>query len=102
MELTENELFRRIVAWDENNFLLGAGRSGKSDKEKTDGLVDNHAYSIIDSRQDVCGTGIDLLLIRNPWGEGGELETGERMLAATTESLQTLLTHKANVFQASS
>lgn len=76
LELTEDELYIRIVTWDENNYLLGAATSGSSDKQSTDGIVDNHAYSVIDSRQNICGTGIDLLLIRNPWGEGGELKNG--------------------------
>lgn len=78
-ELNEDELFRKIVAWDENNYLIGAGTSGSSDKKATDGIVDNHAYSVIDSRKDICGTGIDLLLIRNPWGEGGDLKNGQFM-----------------------
>jgi len=76
LELTENELFDRLIEWDEHNYLLGAAAGGTSDKQSTDGIVDNHAYSIIDSRQNICGTGIDLLLIRNPWGEGGELKNG--------------------------
>ena len=76
LELNEDDLFRRVVAWDENNYLIGAATSGTSDKQSTDGIVDNHAYSVIDSRQNICGTGIDLLLIRNPWGEGGELKNG--------------------------
>jgi hypothetical protein len=76
LELTEDELFYRVVVWDETNYLIGAGTDGSSDKNSTDGIVDNHAYSVIDSRQNVCGTGIDLLLVRNPWGKGGELENG--------------------------
>ena len=76
LELAPDELFRRVVLWDEHNYLVGAATDGLSDKQTTDGLVDNHAYSVIDSRQDICGTGVDLLLIRNPWGEGGELENG--------------------------
>lgn len=75
-ELSEDELFQRVVTWDENNFLVGAGTDGATDKQSTDGIVDNHAYSVIDSRQNVCKTGIDLLLIRNPWGQGGELKNG--------------------------
>ncbi|CAB9529331.1 Calpain-type cysteine protease DEK1 (Partial), partial [Seminavis robusta] len=78
-DLTTDELFERIITWDEHNFLIGAATAGNTDKEATDGIVDNHAYSIIDSRKDICGTGIDLLLIRNPWGEGGELENGQFM-----------------------
>jgi Calpain family cysteine protease len=55
---------------------VGAGTSGTSDKDSTDGLVDNHAYTVIESRNNVCGTGIDLLKVRNPWGSG-EIEDGE-------------------------
>ena len=66
LELTEEELFLKMVAWDEQNYIVGAGTSGTSDKNSTDGLVDNHAYSVIESRSNVCGTGIDLLKVRNP------------------------------------
>lgn len=55
---------------------VGAGTSGTSDKVSTNGLVDNHAYTVIESRNNVCGTGIDLLKVRNPWGSG-EIEDGE-------------------------
>lgn len=107
LELTEDELFLRMVAWDKTNYIgkatqgddnepliggtfcsthsklvfpfltVGAGTSGMSDKNSTEGLVDNHAYSVIESRNNVCGTGIDLLKVRNPWGSG-EIEDGER------------------------
>lgn len=77
VELTQDQLFQKIVAWDENNFLVGAGTDGTSDEESTEGVVDNHAYSVIDCRQNVCGTGVDLLLLRNPWGKGGGLENGK-------------------------
>ncbi|KAG7374260.1 calpain family cysteine protease [Nitzschia inconspicua] len=76
LELTEDELFLRMVAWDETNYIVGAGTLGSSDKNRTDGLVDNHAYSVIESRSNVCGTGIDLLKVRNPWGSC-EIEDGE-------------------------
>jgi hypothetical protein len=66
LELTEEELFQKMVAWDQQNYIVGAGTSGTSDKNSTDGLVDNHAYSVIESRSNVCGTGIDLLKVRNP------------------------------------
>ena len=66
LELTEDELFLKMVAWDQTNYIVGAGTSGTSDKNSTDGLVDNHAYSVIESRSNVCGTGIDLLKVRNP------------------------------------
>ena len=75
-EISAEDLYNRIIAWDKTNYLIGAGSNGWSDKESTDGIVDNHAYSVIDSQQNICGTGIDLLLIRNPWGKGGELQKG--------------------------
>jgi len=78
-EITADQLFDKIVAWDETNYLVGAGTDGRSDDENTDGIVDNHAYSVIDSRHDIGGTGIDLLLVRNPWGTGGGLQNGEFM-----------------------
>jgi len=79
LQITADQLFDKIVAWDETNYLVGAGTDGRSDRESTDGIVDNHAYSVIDSKHDVGGTGIDLLLVRNPWGKGGGLQTGEFM-----------------------
>ena len=76
LELTQDELFLRLVAWDQVNYIVGAGTGGTSDKNSTDGLVDNHAYSVIESRDNVAGTGIGLLKVRNPWGSG-EIENGE-------------------------
>lgn len=37
-------LFHKMVAWNDTNYLLGAGTSGRSDDDATDGLVDNLAY----------------------------------------------------------
>jgi hypothetical protein len=78
--ISANELFYKIVAWDQTNYLIGAATVGNSDAITTDGIVDNHAYSVIDSREDICGTGIDLLLIRNPWGKGNGLKNGKKFL----------------------
>ena len=75
-EIDEKELFLKMAAWDKENYIVGAGTSGSSDKDKTDGLVDNHAYSVIQAINDVAGTDIDLLQVRNPWGKG-EIEDGE-------------------------
>jgi hypothetical protein len=76
LELSDDQLFDRIVAWDEHNFLVGAGTDGRSDTESTEGVVDNHAYSVIDTRKNICDTGVDLLLVRNPWGKGGDIQNG--------------------------
>lgn len=73
--LTEKMVFRKICLWDKNNFLIGASSKGSSDKKSTDGIVDNHAYSVVDCRSDVAGTGIDMIQVRNPWGYG-ESKTG--------------------------
>ena len=35
-----------------------------------DGLVYGHAYSLLDVVDNVAGTGIDLVQLRNPWGSG--------------------------------
>jgi hypothetical protein len=93
VEMSQEALFQKIVVWDASNYLIGAGTSGLSDRNSTDGLVDNHAYSIIDSRMNICETGIDLLLIRNPWGEGGELKSGKWLFAgADTKTKRRVMT----------
>eukprot|EP00536_Pseudo-nitzschia_multiseries_P008375 jgi/Psemu1/197886/e_gw1.211.37.1 len=68
--LSEKLLFRRICQWDKANYLIGASSKGTSDTHSTDGIVDNHAYSVVDCRTDVAGTGIDMIQVRNPWGYG--------------------------------
>jgi hypothetical protein len=74
-EFDEEELFLKLCAWDGVNYIIGAGTSGTSDKHSTGGMVDNHAYSVITCVNDVAGTGIDLIKVRNPWGQG-EIEDG--------------------------
>ena len=73
--LTQNQLFCRMCAWDDENFLIAASSRGSSDKNKTNGIVDNHCYTVIECRDDVAGTGIDLIQVRNPWGRQ-EIEKG--------------------------
>ena len=75
LELDEEELFIRMCAWDDANYILAAGSKAGSDTEMTDGVVDGHAYSVIDCINDVAGTDVDLIKMRNPWGKG-ELEQG--------------------------
>jgi len=76
--ITAQELFYKIIAWDQSNYLIGAATDGGA--TSTEGMTDNHAYSVIDSREDICGTGLDLLLIRNPWGKGNGLKNGQFVL----------------------
>lgn len=75
LELSADELFDRMCAWDKENFIVGAGTSGTSDKNSTDGMVDNHAYSVIDCFKNVAGTKFGMMKVRNPWGKG-EIEDG--------------------------
>ena len=66
--LDEDELFARMCVWNDKNFLVGASTKGASDENTTDGIVDNHAYSVIDCVNNAAGTGMDLIQVRNPWG----------------------------------
>ena len=43
--------------------------------QREDGLFDGHAYSVITCLNDVAGTDVDLIKMRNPHGSG-ELTTG--------------------------
>jgi len=76
MELTEEELFMKMYAWDKENYIVAASTDNAGNCSKKDaGLVANHAYSVIDCFDNVAGTDIDLMKIRNPWGKG-EIEDG--------------------------
>lgn len=61
LEIDEEELFMKMCAWDDENYIVGAGTTGSSDAHKTDGMVDNHAYSVIQCINDVAGTDVDLI-----------------------------------------
>jgi len=75
-EMDDNQMFQKLFAWDQENYIVAAGTHGTSDKQSTGGLIDNHAYTVIESVSNCAGTGIDLLKVRNPWGTG-EIEDGE-------------------------
>ena len=47
-----------------------------SDSESTDGIVDGHAYTVLDCVADVAGVAeLDMIKVRNPWGSG-EFKSG--------------------------
>eukprot|EP00931_Biecheleriopsis_adriatica_P120201 TRINITY_DN95325_c0_g1_i1.p1 TRINITY_DN95325_c0_g1~~TRINITY_DN95325_c0_g1_i1.p1 ORF type:complete len:686 (-),score=154.25 TRINITY_DN95325_c0_g1_i1:33-2066(-) len=75
-KMTSMQLFDRMCAWDDANYIMAAGSTGKSDKDKTDGIVDNHTYTVLTCARDVAGSGFDLIKVRNPWGSG-EFENGK-------------------------
>jgi len=69
-EQSEDELFAKMCAWDDSNYLMAAGTRAGSDQNSTHGVVDGHAYSILECVNDAAGTPIDLVQVRNPWGSG--------------------------------
>lgn len=76
LELTEQELFQRMCAWDDHNFIVGAGTKAGSDSNSKNGIYDGHAYSVLTCLNDVAGTDMDLIQMRNPHGKG-EIEKSE-------------------------
>ena len=54
----------------------GAGTKSGSDTHDTDGIVDGHAYTVIDCVDNAGGTEFDLIKVRNPWGQG-EFKSGK-------------------------
>ncbi|CAB9517254.1 Calpain-3 [Seminavis robusta] len=76
LEISQDELFMKMFAWDQVDYIVGASSKGTSDDEVADGMVRNHCYSVIDAHHNVAGTGIDLLKVKNPWGHG-EVEEGQ-------------------------
>ena len=50
----------RMCAWDDSNYILGAGTRAGSDREDRDGIVDGHAYSVLTVLDNVAGTEVDL------------------------------------------
>lgn len=73
--LENDELFQRMVAWHEQNYVIGAGTRPGSDHDSTQGIVDGHAYTVMTCMADVAGSGINLVKVRNPWGRG-EFKSG--------------------------
>jgi len=68
--LSEDELFERMCAWDDSNYIMGSGTRDGDDSNTSSGIVDGHAYSVLEVRNDVAGTDVDLVKVRNPWGRG--------------------------------
>lgn len=75
-DITTSELFSKMSTWSVANYLMGAGTKGVSDSNTTNGLVDDHAYSVVKCLHHVAGTKVNMVQVRNPWGKG-EIEDGE-------------------------
>ena len=76
LALSAEALFERMCAWDDASYIIGASSKRGSDSNSTDGIVDGHAYSVLEVRNDVAGTSVDMVKMRNPWGRG-EMASGE-------------------------
>jgi Calpain family cysteine protease len=76
-DLTHDELFHYMCAWDDADYIVGCSTKMVSHKEGScqEGLVDFHAYSVLQAIHNVAGTDIDLIQVRNPWGMS-EIENG--------------------------
>jgi hypothetical protein len=66
-----NTLFDFMTEWNAKNYVMCAATRSGSDEDATDGIVDGHAYSLLEVKKDVCGKGFDLLCFRNPHGKNG-------------------------------
>lgn len=66
--LDDKDLFQRLFEWDEHNFMLAAGTKSGSDTHTTDGIVDGHAYAMLQAVANVADSGINMVQMRNPWG----------------------------------
>merc|ERR1719231_1848146 len=74
--IDQNQMFERMCAWHDNNFLMALGTKAGSDAHDTDGIVDGHAYTILDCINDAGGSQFDMIKVRNPWGKG-EFKSGQ-------------------------
>jgi hypothetical protein len=70
LKLEAHDFFERMCAWDDNSYLMGCGSKAGSDKQNTDGIIDGHAYTILQCIDNAGGTEFDMIKLRNPWGKG--------------------------------
>jgi len=70
LKVDNDEFFERMCHWDDADFILAAGSAPGSDKDTVKGIVQGHAYTILQCANDVAGTDKDLIQVRNPWGHG--------------------------------
>lgn len=66
IECDGDETFKYIKDCDIKNYVMGASISGNvMEKQRDDGLVERHAYSLLSAYEDES---IKLVCLRNPWG----------------------------------
>jgi len=70
LTIDQTQMFERMCAWHDSNFMMALGTKSGTDSEDTDGIVDGHAYTVLDCINDAGGTSFDMIKVRNPWGQG--------------------------------
>lgn len=63
--LKDNEMFQCVAFYTRKKSVIGASSGGGTDSENIDGIVQGHAYSVIDAKE---VDGYCLVQLRNPWG----------------------------------
>jgi len=69
------EMWECMRQWDEKDYMAicGSAAQGKSDSSSLPcGIIYMHAYSIIEVKSNIAGSGINLAQVRNPHGAGGQ------------------------------
>lgn len=74
-KVAPSNLFERLCAWDDAEYIICCGTKDGPDDQDTDGIVDGHAYTVLAVSHDIEGSGVNLVKVRNPWGHG-EFKSG--------------------------
>eukprot|EP00746_Dinoflagellata_sp_MGD_P009165 gnl/MRDRNA2_/MRDRNA2_118517_c0_seq1.p1 gnl/MRDRNA2_/MRDRNA2_118517_c0~~gnl/MRDRNA2_/MRDRNA2_118517_c0_seq1.p1 ORF type:complete len:808 (-),score=156.28 gnl/MRDRNA2_/MRDRNA2_118517_c0_seq1:3-2426(-) len=65
--VNDMDFLEMLAEFDENDFVMAASVA----KSGVDfGLVEDHCYSLISVKKNVCGKGFNLIQLRNSWGAG--------------------------------
>merc|ERR1712226_594996 len=67
MRLSQDELFRRMITWQDANYIMACGTAPGSDTHDVGGWVDSRAYTILTCIRAAGGSDFDLICIRNLW-----------------------------------
>lgn len=71
-QLSGEQLLALLEQYDAQNFpMCVCSHSGSDSDTNSKGIVQGHAFSLIQVKQNIAGSGVDLLQIRNPWGDVG-------------------------------
>lgn len=75
---TQDGCIDALYAYDKANYpmVFAGAEDEKTAEAEKNGYVDGHVYTLIRVEKNVAGSGIDMLLVRNPWGNG-ELTRGK-------------------------